>query len=106
VNAQGFFATAVGLAWHIDDGDDRALVTTGDGLIDRLGQAPAFQQADFAVACAGEAVVRVGDHGDKTHRLLTQYAIGDFQRVRQPGHRRGAGTQCVEPLHTSHGRSP
>jgi hypothetical protein len=54
MNAEGFFATAVSLARDIDDGDDRALlrfVAIGrDDVIHRLGQAPAFEQADFAVA--------------------------------------------------------
>ena len=106
MDAEGFFATAIGLARHIDDGDQRALVAGRNGFIHGFGQPPAFEQADFAIACAGEAVLRVGDHGDKAHLVFTQYAIGDFQRVRQPFHGLGAGTQRVEPLQASHERSP
>ena len=43
MNAKRFFATAIGLAGYVDDSDDGALVTPGDGFVHRLGQAPAFQ---------------------------------------------------------------
>ncbi len=106
MDTEGFFATAVGLAGHIDDGDDGAFVATGDGLIDGLGQPPAFEQADFAIARPREAVLYVRDHGDKAHRLLTQYTVGNPQRLRQTVYQWSAGAQCVEPLQPSHGRSP
>ena len=106
MDAEGFFAAAVGLAGHIDDSDDGPLVASGDGLIDSLGQAPAFEQADFAIARPREAVLRVSHHGDKAHLLLTQYTVGNPQRRGQTVYRWSAGAQCVEPLQTSHERSP
>ncbi|MNN98622.1 hypothetical protein D3C81_2180540 [compost metagenome] len=51
VDAQGFLAAAIGLARHIDDRDDGAFLAITvqyDRLAHRLGQAPAFEQADLA----------------------------------------------------------
>ncbi|MNQ83924.1 hypothetical protein D3C85_990290 [compost metagenome] len=115
MDTQGFLAAAIGLARHIDDGDqgalDRPVAVGGDRFIHRPGQAPAFQQADFAVAGTGERVGGVGDHGDKAHWLPAQYPVGDFQGCGQAGDLVGVAAQGVEPdqatlANSTHERSP
>ncbi|MCY1420957.1 hypothetical protein D9M71_365960 [compost metagenome] len=115
MNAEGFFAATVSLARHVDDGDQGAFaglaLIGGDDFIHGLGQAPAFEQPHFAIACTDEAVFRVGHHCDETHRLIAQRTVRDLQRSRQAFDRFRPGTQGVEPVQTTqgiraHGRSP
>ncbi len=102
MDAIGFLTAAIGLARHVDDGDQRALVRLVairlDGLIHRLGQAPAFEQADLAIAGAGEGVVGIGDHRQIAHRLPRQFTIGYPQRGRQTLQRLDIASQGLEPV--------
>lgn len=82
-----------GLAKAVDD------AISADRVIHSLGQPPAFEQTDFAVASTWKTIVRVSDHGDKTPEL----AIGHFQRGRQTFHRFRACAQGIEPVQTAHG---
>ena len=115
VNAERFFASAIGLARYVDDGDQGALLRFlrigDDDVIHCLGQPPAFEQTDFAVACPDKTVVGIGHHRNEAHRLPAQYAIGDFQRRWQAFNSVRPCTQGVEPVQTpqgirTHGRSP
>ena len=115
MNTEGFFAAPVGLARHIDDGDQGAflqLVLIGnDDVIHRLGQAPAFEQPDFTMAGTHEPVVWIGHHGDEARGLFTHKSIRHFQRGRQTSDRPGIAAQGVEPVQApqgirTHERSP
>ncbi|MNP34411.1 hypothetical protein D3C76_1276950 [compost metagenome] len=105
MNAQGFFAPAIGLARYIDNGDQRTLVdciAVGvDGVIHCLGQTPALQQTDFALASTGKATAGIGHHRQQTHGLLAQPDVSDFQRSRQAFQRSGVATQGFEPAQAS-----
>ncbi|MNG15774.1 hypothetical protein D3C84_996220 [compost metagenome] len=107
MNAQRFFPSTVSLAGYIDDGDQGAFLRLSpigsDDFIHSLGQAPTFQQTDFAIAGADEAVVGVSHHRDKTNRLVTQRTVGHLQRSRQTRHRFRACTQGIEPVQASQG---
>ncbi|MNR62809.1 hypothetical protein D3C85_1849310 [compost metagenome] len=76
MDAEGFFAPAIGLTRHIDDSDQgaflRFVLVSSDDLIHRLGQTPAFEQTDLTMASADKTVFRVSHHGDKPHRLPDQ----------------------------------
>ncbi|MNN46284.1 hypothetical protein D3C81_1606620 [compost metagenome] len=109
VDAQGFLAAAIGLAGHIDHRDDGALLAIAvqfNRLAHRLGQGPAFEQADFTVARPGERVVRIRHHGNEARRAVVQLAVDDPQRG-------GIARQCFaagqarQPVQgTVHGASP
>jgi hypothetical protein len=76
----------------------RVIAIRLDGLIDRPRQPPAFEQANLAIAGAGEGVVGVGDHRQITHRLAGQLTVGDAQRGRQTLLRLGSASQGLEPV--------
>ncbi|KPW90944.1 lipoprotein [Pseudomonas syringae pv. coryli] len=83
MDTERFLATPVGLARDVDDGNQcaffGAVAILLDDLVHRLGQAPAFQQADFALTRPGKAVVGIGNHGNETHRLLAEKTVGDLE---------------------------
>ncbi len=101
VDTQGLLAAAVGLARHVDDGQQRALarrLAVGlQRLVDGGGQAPALEQPDLALASARERIVGIGHDGQETHRVAVQLGIGDAQRSRIAGTRREATGQRLEP---------
>ena len=101
VNAESFFAAAIGLAWHIDHGDDRPfdwlVGVGGNGFINHFRQRPAFQQADFAAGGARVVVVSIRDHGDKTHVFAINLAVCHLDGRAQAAHQRRVGRQFVQP---------
>ncbi|MDT4844216.1 hypothetical protein FQZ97_781670 [compost metagenome] len=110
VDAQGLLAAAVGLARHVHQGHQHAFagaIAIGlDGLIHRLGQAPAFQQADLASAGAGEGVLRIGHHGDEARSAVAQFAVHHLHRGRKTS-LFFAGGQAAQPVQsTAHCCSP
>jgi hypothetical protein len=107
MNAECFLTAAISLTRHIDDGDHgaflRLVLISGDDFIHNLGQTPAFEQTNLAIAGADKPIVRISHHGDKPHRLFTQKSISHFQRRWQTVDRFGASAQGVEPVQASQG---
>ena len=64
MNAEGFFAAAIGLARHVDHGDHHTLVRLvaigRNHLVQRLAQSPAFEQTDLAIARARKGLSASG----------------------------------------------
>lgn len=98
VDAVGFLATAVGLACHIDDGDDGALLflrgICSHDIAHGARELPAFDEADFTVACAREAVLGIGHDGDVARGLACQHCIDDLQRAAVTRHRCADGERA------------
>ena len=98
VDAVGLLAAAVGLACHIDDGDDGALLFLPcigtHGIAHGTRKLPAFDEADFTVACAGEAVLGIGHDGDVASRLTRERGIDDLQRAAVTRHRCADGERA------------
>ena len=101
VDAESFFAAAIGLARDINYRDDRPfdrpIGVGGDGFVDHFRQRPAFQQSDFAAGGARVVVVSVRHHGDKADAFAINLAICDLHRRAQTTHQRRVGRQFIQP---------
>ncbi|MCY1311549.1 hypothetical protein D9M70_618630 [compost metagenome] len=109
VNPQGFLTAAVGLARYVHQRHQHALgavMISLDGLIHRLGQPPAFQQADFAVAGAGEGILRIRHHGDEARRTVAQLTVHHLHRGRKAGQFIASGEAAQPVQSTAHCCSP
>ncbi|MCY1224692.1 hypothetical protein D9M72_368610 [compost metagenome] len=81
VDAERFFAPAVGLAGRIDDRHDGALdrqfAVCFDRFAHRARQRPAFEQTGLAMTCPREAAVGVRHQCDPANRGPRQFAVGN-----------------------------
>ncbi|MNE45254.1 hypothetical protein D3C80_1395300 [compost metagenome] len=109
VNAQRFLAAAIGLAGHIDYRDNGTLLAvtvSRHRLAHRLGQAPAFKQADFTRAGTGEWIAGIRHHGDEARQAVVQLAVDHPQRCGVTWQGLSAG-QARQPVQgTVHWASP
>jgi hypothetical protein len=74
MNTGDFFPPAVGLAFYVDDRDDRAFFAvfiSGDDLTDSSSQRVGLFKADFAVARTRESPVCVRNYTKETGLVIT-----------------------------------
>ncbi|MNF87509.1 hypothetical protein D3C84_699770 [compost metagenome] len=110
VNPQGLLTAAVGLAGYVHQRHQYALgrqLAVGlDGLIHRLGQAPALQQADLTIAGAREGILRIRHHGDEARGTVAQFAVHHLHRSGKATNRFAAGKAAQPVQSTAHCCSP
>src|SRR5258708_8069972 len=82
-DAEQFLAPAVGLAGHVNDGNNGSLFAVFislDRVTDLLGQVPSLLQSDLSLARTGKAIVRVRHDGKESNPFLLKRRIGDQDR--------------------------